>query len=121
VVTAASEQERAQAAQLSQRVQEVSMGQVKIAFADQDYTEEAAQAEAEERIELCVVKVEGAKRGFVLLPRRWMVERSFVWTSRFRRLARDYERLVETLQGWHWLAFSILLTAKIVELLQLAD
>ncbi len=70
---------------------------------------------------LCVVKVEGAKRGFVLLPKRWVVERSFAWTSRFRRLARGYERLAETLRGWHWLAFSILMTAKTVELLRTAS
>ena len=40
-----------------------------------------------------VVKHTQAKRGFVLLPRRWVVERSFAWAARFRRLARDYERL----------------------------
>ena len=45
-----------------------------------------------------------AKRGFVLLPRRWVVERSFAWAARFRRLARDYERLETTLKGLHLLA-----------------
>ena len=44
-------------------------------------------------IRLEVVKLPEAKRGFVLLPRRWVVERSFAWATRFRRLARDYERL----------------------------
>ena len=44
-------------------------------------------------IELSVVKLPEAKRGFVLLPRRWVVERSFAWAARFRRLAKDYERL----------------------------
>ena len=44
-------------------------------------------------MELIVVKLAEAKRGFVLLPRRWAVERSFAWASRFRRLARDYERM----------------------------
>ena len=39
------------------------------------------------------MKLPEAKRGFVLLPRRWVVERSFAWMARFRRLARDYERL----------------------------
>jgi transposase len=38
-----------------------------------------------------VIKLPEAKRGFVLLSRRWVVERSFAWTVRFRRLARDYE------------------------------
>ena len=50
-------------------------------------------------IELEVVKLPEAKRGFVLLPRRWVVERSFAWTARFRRLASDYERLAATLEG----------------------
>ncbi|WP_052125969.1 IS5 family transposase [Meiothermus ruber] len=122
VVTAASEQERAQVGALSQQVQEATGEQVEVAFADQGYTgEEAAQAAEAEGIALGVVKVEGGKRGFVLLPKRWVVERSFAWTSRFRRLARDYERLAETLRGWHWLAFSILMTAKTVELLRTAS
>jgi transposase len=48
-------------------------------------------------IRLSVVKLPEAKKGFVLLPKRWVVEYSFGWMSRFRRLARDYERLTETL------------------------
>ena len=48
------------------------------------------------------------KRGVVLLPRRWMVERSFGWMSWFRRLARDYERLPETLTEQRYAAFVIL-------------
>jgi transposase len=54
-----------------------------------------------------------AKRGFVLLPRRWVVERTFGWLGRFRRLARDYERLVETLVGYHWIAFIALMLARL--------
>ena len=54
-----------------------------------------------------------AKKGFVLLPRRWVVERTFGWLGRFRRLARDYERLAETLAGWHWLAFLTLLLPRL--------
>jgi transposase len=52
-----------------------------------------------------VIKHHEAKKGFVLLPRRWVVERSFAWAARFRRLARDYERLASTMAGYHWLAF----------------
>jgi transposase len=55
-----------------------------------------------------VVKHSEAKRGFVLLPRRWVVERDFAWTSRFRRLAKDYERLPNTLAGLHFVAFACL-------------
>ena len=56
-----------------------------------------------------MVKLPEAKRGFVLLPRRWVVERSFGWAARFRRLTRDYERLPETLAGLHYLAFACLI------------
>lgn len=113
-VTPANEQERAQVAALAQKVQEVTGGTVEIAFVDQGYTgDDAANQAAAEGIKLEVVKHTEAKRGFVLLPRRWVVERSFGWAGRFRRLARDYERLTETLAGWHWLAFVALLLAKI--------
>jgi transposase len=46
------------------------------------------------------------------MPRRWVVERTYGWLGRFRRLARDYERLAKTLEGWHWLAFVALLLAN---------
>jgi transposase len=59
------------------------------------------------------VKHTEAKKGFVLLPRRWVVERTFGWLGRFRRLARDYERLAEMLAGWHWLAFLTLLLPRL--------
>ncbi len=54
------------------------------------------------------MKHEEAKRGFVLLPRRWVVERDFTWASRFRRLVRDYERLPATSAGLHFVAFACL-------------
>jgi len=69
----------------------------------------AITATAKHGIDLMVVKLDEAKRGFVLLPRRWLVERSFAWTARFRRLARYYERLPSPLAGLHWLPFSCLL------------
>jgi transposase len=60
-------------------------------------------------MQLEVVKLPTARKGFVLLPRRWVVECSFAWATRFRRLARDYERLSETLAGLHFVAFAILM------------
>jgi transposase len=54
---------------------------------------------------------------FGLLARRWVVERSFGWMSRFRRLARGYERLPETLAGLHYVAFIILMLKNVVEIL----
>jgi transposase len=105
-VTPANEQDRAQVADLSKAVQEATGQTVQVAFVDQGYTgDEPATAAAEHGIKLEVIKHHEAKRGFVLLPRRWVVERSFAWVARFRRLARDYERLPSTLAGYHWLAF----------------
>jgi transposase len=42
-----------------------------------------------------------------------VVERSFAWAARFRRLARDYERLSKTLASHHYLAFAILMLANL--------
>lgn len=64
-------------------------------------------------IHLKVVKLQEAKKGFVLLPRRWVVERSFTWSARFKRLARDYERLATSLEGIHWLAFVTLVLTSL--------
>ena len=117
-VTPANEQERDQVAKLSEQVQETTGDTVKVAFVDQGYTGEApAQEAAQHGIELIVVKLPQAKKGFVLLPKRWVVERSFAWTARFRRLARDYERLPETLIGLHFLAFAILMLKQAVHLI----
>ena len=114
-VTPANEQERAQVADLAAKVQEATGDSVKVAFVDQGYTgDEAAAAAKEHGIRLEVVKLPEAKRGFVLLPRRWVVERSFAWMARFRRLARDYERLAETLAGLHFVAFAILMASRFV-------
>ena len=91
---------------------------VTLAYVDQGYTGPAtAEAAAAHGIRLEVVKLPEARRGFVLLPRRWVVERSFAWTARCRRLARDYERLAETLRGPHFVAFALLLLARLVALL----
>jgi len=71
-----------------------------------------SSAESDKR----AVKLPEAKRGFVLLPRRWVGERSFAWSARFRRLAKDYERLPQTLAGFHLLAFAILMLRQFVNI-----
>jgi len=109
-VTPANEQDRAQVGQLAEAVQAEVEEPVKVAFVDQGYTgDKPMEAAAQQGIELLVVKHHQAKRGFVLLPRRWVVERSFAWSARFRRLARDYERLATTFAGYHWMAFATLM------------
>jgi transposase len=117
-VTPANEQDRAQVAKLAEQVQAVTDQNVELAFADQGYTGETPAAEAQAQgIRLEVVKLPEARKGFVLLPRRWVAERSFAWTARFRRLARDYERLPETLAGLHFIAFACLMLARLGDLL----
>ncbi len=117
-VTPANAQDRAQVADLAVAVQETTGQTVTLAYVDQGYTGEAPrQAAAKEGIELMVVKLSQAKRGFVLLPRRWVVERDFGWMSRFRRLARDQERLAEVLKGFHLLAFTMLMWTQVLPVL----
>ena len=116
-VTAADAQDRAQVGALAEEVQALTGDTVQLAYVDQGYTGEAAATDAVQHgLALEVVKLPEAKRGFVLLPRRWVVERSFAWFARFRRLARDYERLPQTLAGLHFIAFAYLLLHRAVSL-----
>ena len=92
-VTPASEQGRAQVAELSAQVQDM---------------------------ELEVIRLPGAKRGFVPLARRWVVERSLAWSARLRRLAKDYERLPETLAGLYLVTFAIIMLVRVAALLKSA-
>lgn len=109
-VTPADEQDRARVKQLAKDVQKATGKSVELAFVDQGYTGEKPAADAKKHgIELEVVKLPQAKRGFVLLPRRWVVERSLAWMARCRRLAKDYERLPSTVAGLHFIAFACLM------------
>jgi transposase len=108
-VTPASKQERARVGALAEAVQEATGESVELAYVDQGYAGKRPAEEAEAHgMRLEVVKHEEAKRGFVLLPRRWVVERDFAWASRFRRLVKDYERLPTVLAGLHFVAFACL-------------
>lgn len=117
-VTAANEQDREQVEVLAEAIQEATGENIELAYVDQGYTgERPAEEAAEHGIQLEVVKHQEAKRGFVLLPRRWVVERDFAWTSRFRRLVKDYERLPETVAGLHFVAFACLFLQRAVSVI----
>jgi transposase len=117
-VTPANAQDRTQVAQVAEQVQHVTGDTVVLAYVDQGYTGAQAAGDAEaHHMQREVVKLPEAKKGFVLLPKRWVVERSFGWAARFRRLARDYEQLAETLAGLHFVAFAILMLKRFVELI----
>ena len=114
-VSPANENERAHVEELLANVQEATDGSVEVAYVDSGYNGEAAAVVAQEQgVRLEVVSLPQAKKGFVLLPRRWVVERSFAWTARCRRLARDYERLSATLAGLHFVAFSMLMLTRLL-------
>ncbi len=116
-VTPADAQDRDQVAALAAAVQEATGESVELAYVDAAYTGPNPEAAAAEHgIALEVVRLPEAKRGFVLLPRCWVVERSFAWASRFRRLARDYERLPATVAGLHFVAFACLMAHRLITL-----
>ena len=89
-VTAAHEQARAQGEGVGEQGQAVTGEKGESTFGDQAYTgAQAAQAAEQRGIKLEVGKLPEAKTGVVLWPQRWVVERSFAWAARLRRLARD--------------------------------
>jgi transposase len=117
-VTPADEQDRAQVEELAEAVQEATGESVELAYVEQGYTgEDPAEAAEEHGIRLEVVKRPEAKRGFVLLPRRWVLERDFAWAVRFRRLVKDYERLPATVAGLHFVAFACLFLHRAIPVL----
>ena len=115
IATPADAQDRAQVTALAAAVQRATGDTVELAYVDQGYTGPVPLADAAAHgIRLEVVKHPTTQRGFVLLPRRWVVERSFAWKTRFRRLVRDYERRLSVLEGLHLVAFACLALARAV-------
>jgi transposase len=117
-VTPADEQDRAEVGRLAGAVQRATGESVELAFVDQGDTGAPPAAAPAQGIRLAVIKLPEAKRGFVPLPRRWVVERSFAWATRCRRLVKDYERLHTTLAGLHVVAFACLRLRQAAELVQ---
>ena len=109
-VTPANAEDRGQVERLAKAVRASTGQSVDLAYVDQGYSgARAASAANTHGIDLEVIKLPDAKRGFVLLPRRWVVERSFAWATRFRRLAKDYERYASTLADLHVVAFACIM------------
>mgnify|MGYP003365672447 FL=1 len=118
-VTPANRDDRAEVGRLAAAIQEVTDESVELAYVDQGYTgERPGEAARAHGIALEVVKLPEAKRGFVLLPRRWVVERSFAWATRCRRLVKDYERYASTLASLHVVAFAYFMLRNVAILAQ---
>ena len=104
--------------QVAAQVQEVTGASAEVASVDQgDAGDPPSQDAADNGMPREGVKRPGAKQGFVLLPRRWVVECRFGWAARFRRLARDDERWLGTLAGVHVLTYAILMLTRFVALM----
>jgi transposase len=115
-VTPANVDDRAEVGKLAGAVQEATGESVELIYVDQGYMgDNAAEAAKAQGAELCVVKLAEAKKAFVLLP--WVVERSFAWATRCRRLVEDYERYAETLAGFHILAFACIMLKRAAEVM----
>ena len=112
-VTPANVDDRAEVGRLAEAIQDATGETVTLAYVHQGYTgDKPAEAAHAQGIALEVVKLPEAKRGFVLLPRIWVVERSFAWATRCRRLVKDYERYASTLAGLHIVAFACFMLKK---------
>jgi transposase len=114
-VTPTHAQDRTQVEQWTAQVPEVPGDSIAVACVDQGYTgAQPLQDAAAHGMHRDVVKLPKATQDFVLLPCRWVVERSCAWAARFRRLARDDERLSAILAGLHLRAFAILMLTRFV-------
>ncbi len=73
----------------------------RLIWADQGYKDHfVAWARAATGGAVAVVARPKDQKGFAVLPRRWVVERTFAWLGRSRRLSKDYEALPETHEAW---------------------
>jgi putative transposase len=104
-VTAASVQDRDALPRLLREAKEKS-SRLEAVLVDGAYVGKVVdKASAETGIRVDVVKRSDGAKGFVVLPKRWVVERSLGWLNRNRRLSKDYERTVRSSESWIRLAF----------------
>jgi transposase len=87
-------------------------------FADGGYSGDETRAAAKRagKVDLQIVKRSDVAKGFVVLPKRWIVERTFGWLGRCRRLAKDFENLSRMQLAFVKLAMIRLMTRRIARL-----
>jgi putative transposase len=71
-------------------------------------------AKREAGVDLAIVAPAKGTKGFAVLPRRWVVERSIAWMGRYRRLSKDYEALTATSEAMIYAAFGGTMLRKLV-------
>jgi putative transposase len=111
-VTVASVQDRDAVPTLLRAAKEAS-GRLVNVLVDGAYTGDVvANASAQTGVNVTMVKRPDIK-GFVVVPKRWIVERSFGWMNRDRRLSKDYERTIESSESWIQLSFISRMTRRL--------
>ena len=115
-VTSASVQDHHQVYALLAEGQQRSTRLTKV-WVDEGYQSKAvAEAvRAELDIDLEIVPKPPGQKGFVVVARRWVVERSFAWIGRYRRLSKDYEYHVETSQALIYLTMSHVMVRRLAK------
>ena len=68
------------------------------------------------KIRLDIVKRPEGTKGFLLLPKRWIVERTFAWLGRYRRLSKDYEYLPQTSEAMIYVAMIHLMVRRLARM-----
>ena len=113
IVTAASMQDRDGAVALLSVLRE-RFSTIRMVWADGGYAGRLLLWAREcLRLTVTVVKRSDDTKGFVVLPRRWVVERTLGWLTRNRRLVRDYERLATTHEAMTLIAMTILMSRRL--------
>lgn len=106
-------QDRPGAVSLLDRLKGV-VSRLAVLFADSGYAGPMVQAACcQLGTDLIIVAKDAAEKGFTVLPRRWVVERTFAWLGRNRRLAKDYEHLPSVSEAFVKLAMIRLLAARL--------
>jgi len=111
-VTPANVSETAGAKQVLQRLSG-SAKKLRLLWCDNGYFNGAFEQAENQHLELRAVQRPAEQKGFAVLPRRWVVERTFAWLSRCRRLARDYETRPESSETLIQLAMSRLMILRL--------
>ena len=98
VVTSAAVDDGVAAAEVFAAVEAEAFPRLQKVYADNKYHNHALYAWMQENVEyvLEIVRRREDQEGFAVLPQRWVVERTFAWLGRCRRLSKDYERRTDT-------------------------
>jgi putative transposase len=114
VVTAANVDDRAGAKQLFTTIKSLSWKRMKIVWADGGYQGDLLTwLNTALGWLLTIVHKLPEQLGFAVLPKRWIVERTFAWLNRYRRLSKDYERLPQTSEAFIYIAMIHLMLKRL--------